>query len=71
MEATDAREREPQDPLAKWPGGGRLPPVKDADEYLRRIREGVRNRPDLYPKMPRVLPEGSAARLLDEERGDR
>ena len=71
MQATDAHEREPQDPLAKWRGQRRLPPVNDADEYLRRIREGARNRPDLYPKMPRVLPEGSAARLLDEERGDR
>ena len=71
MNATDVREREPQDPLAKWRGRGRLPLAKDADEYLRRIREGARNRPHLYPKMPRVLPEGSAARLLDEERGDR
>lgn len=70
MKATDAREW-PQDPLAKWRGRGRLQAVKDADDYLRRIREGARNRPDLYPKMPRVLPEGSAARLLDEERGDR
>ena len=35
------------------------------------VRVGAPNRPDLYPKMPRVLPEGTAARLLDEERGER
>lgn len=71
MKETGARERKPQEPPAKWRGRGRLPAVRDADDYLRRTREGARNRPDLYPKMPRVLPEGSATRLLDEERGDR
>ncbi len=35
------------------------------------VRVGAPNRTDLYPKMPRVLPKGTAARLLDEERGER
>ncbi len=35
------------------------------------VRVGAPNRPDLYPRMPRVLPEGSATRLLDEDRGER
>ena len=71
MKATDAREREPEDPLAKWRGRGRLLVGKDVDAYLQRIRGGARNRPELYPRMPRVLPEGTVARLLNEERGER
>ena len=35
------------------------------------VRLGMPNRPDLYPRLPPVLPEGSAAKLLDEERGGR
>jgi hypothetical protein len=34
-------------------------------------RVGRPNRPDLYPALGRVLPEGAAAELLDEERGAR
>jgi prevent-host-death family protein len=29
------------------------------------------HRPGLYPRLPAVTPPGTAARLLDEERGDR
>ena len=29
------------------------------------------NHPGLYPRLPSVTPPGTAARLLDEERGDR
>ncbi|HWW94253.1 MAG TPA: type II toxin-antitoxin system prevent-host-death family antitoxin [Vicinamibacteria bacterium] len=36
-----------------------------------RARVGLPNRPDLYPALGRVMPPGSAARLLDEERGER
>ena len=35
------------------------------------VRLGGRNHPGLYPLLPSVLPPGEAARLLDEERGDR
>ncbi len=27
--------------------------------------------PGLYPELPKIVPEGTAKRLLDEERGDR
>jgi antitoxin (DNA-binding transcriptional repressor) of toxin-antitoxin stability system len=36
-----------------------------------RVRLGQPNRADLYPALGPVLPAGSAARLLDDERGDR
>ncbi len=32
---------------------------------------GAANRPELYAPLPAVAPEGTAARLLDDERGDR
>lgn len=35
------------------------------------VRLGEPNRPGLYPVLPSVTPPGTAARLLDEERGDR
>ena len=35
------------------------------------VRPGTGNRGVKYPKMKRVLPLGTAQRLLDEERGDR
>ena len=35
-----------------------------------RARQGSGNRPDLYPALEPVLPEGEAARLLDMERGE-
>lgn len=35
------------------------------------VRLGAPNRADLYPRIPRVLPPGTAQRLLDEERGER
>jgi antitoxin (DNA-binding transcriptional repressor) of toxin-antitoxin stability system len=34
-------------------------------------RLGPANRADLYPTLEPILPEGEAARLLDEERGQR
>ena len=42
-------------------------------EYARRggVRIGGPNRPDLYPRLPRAVPEGMAAKLLDEQRGER
>jgi len=36
-----------------------------------RARLGMPNRPDLYPALGAVMPAGSAAKLLDEERGER
>jgi antitoxin (DNA-binding transcriptional repressor) of toxin-antitoxin stability system len=36
-----------------------------------RVRVGAPNRPDLYPDLGRVLPEGTALRWLDESRADR
>lgn len=36
-----------------------------------RARVGQPNRPDLYPALASVVPPGSAAKLLDEERGER
>ena len=36
-----------------------------------RVRIGAPNRPDLYPELKQVLPEGTALRWLDESRGDR
>jgi antitoxin (DNA-binding transcriptional repressor) of toxin-antitoxin stability system len=36
-----------------------------------RARVGLPNRPDLYPSLGPVMPPGSAAKLLDEERGAR
>lgn len=36
-----------------------------------RARLGLPNRPDLYPALGPVLPKGSAAKLLDDERGER
>jgi antitoxin (DNA-binding transcriptional repressor) of toxin-antitoxin stability system len=36
-----------------------------------RARVGPPNHPDLYPALGPVMPPGSAAKLLDEERGKR
>jgi antitoxin (DNA-binding transcriptional repressor) of toxin-antitoxin stability system len=36
-----------------------------------RVRLGMANRPELYRALPAVLPAGLAAKLLDEERGER
>lgn len=36
-----------------------------------RARLGLPNRPDLYPALGGVMPPGSTAKLLDEERGER
>ena len=35
------------------------------------IRLGGPNHPGLYPELPPLAPEGTAQRLIDEERGDR
>jgi antitoxin (DNA-binding transcriptional repressor) of toxin-antitoxin stability system len=51
-------------------GAERYPGLED---MARRgmIRLGESNRPGLYPRLEPVAPPGTAARLLDEERGDR
>ena len=36
-----------------------------------RLRPGSVNEPDLYPALPRRTAKGTAARLLDEEQGER
>jgi hypothetical protein len=36
-----------------------------------RVRVGLPNSPDAYPALGPAMPRGSAARLLDEERGER
>ena len=36
-----------------------------------RVRIGARNRPNLYPSLEPLLPEGSAEELLDWVRGER
>lgn len=36
-----------------------------------RVRLGEPNRPDLYRTHPRIAPDGTAERFLDEERGER
>lgn len=36
-----------------------------------RARLGMANRPDLYRRLTPAMPPGSAAKLLDEERGSR
>lgn len=36
-----------------------------------RVRPGGGNAPELYPVLPAIAPEGTAVRLLDEERGER
>lgn len=53
-----------------------LPEATAYPELVRRARSGMArlgapNRADLYPRMPRSLPSGTALRLLDEERGER
>lgn len=35
------------------------------------VRLGAPNRPDLYPRMPRVVADGEAARMIRESRGER
>ena len=35
------------------------------------VRLGAPNHPGLYPTLPRLVPPGTAKRLLDEERGER
>lgn len=36
-----------------------------------RLRRGTGNSPEVYPALAGVAPEGTAARLLDQERGER
>ena len=36
-----------------------------------KVRLGAPNRPDLYPELGKILPDGTALRWLDESRGDR
>ncbi len=55
---------------------GYAQPPKDAHPGLlelarqRRATLGAPNDPALYPKVPPLLPDGSASRLLDELRGN-
>ena len=55
------------------PGGGGMEQYPALADLARRgqVRLGEPNRPGLYPVLPAVTPPGTAARLLDEERGDR
>lgn len=46
------------------------PALLDAVEQGR-VRLGMANRPELYRPLAPVMPAGSAAKLLDEERGNR
>jgi hypothetical protein len=57
----------------KKPGTGVESPYLELVELARRgkARLGAANRADLYPALAPALPEGEAARLLDEERGER
>ena len=53
-----------------------LPEAAAYPELVRRarsgkVRLGAPNRADLYPRVSRSLPPGTARRLLDEERGER
>ena len=36
-----------------------------------KARLGAANRPDLYPPLPALLPEGEMMKLLSQERGER
>ncbi len=66
-----------RDETAAWPHQrSRSPEVVAYHELVRRarsgkVRLGAPNRADLYPRMSRSLPSGTARRLLDEERGER
>jgi antitoxin (DNA-binding transcriptional repressor) of toxin-antitoxin stability system len=55
------------------PGGIPADQYPALAEMARRglVRLGKPNHPDLYPRLAPFAPEGTAARLLDEERGDR
>jgi antitoxin (DNA-binding transcriptional repressor) of toxin-antitoxin stability system len=57
----------------RQPGAAADTPYPGLVEHARRgnARLGAANRPDLYPSLDPVLPEGEAARLLEEERGER
>lgn len=46
-------------------------PLLSAAAREGKIRLGAPNRPDLYPKLGKILPDGTALRWLDESRGDR
>jgi len=48
-----------------------LYPLLSAAAREGKVRLGAPNRPDLYPKLGKILPEGTALRWLDESRGDR
>lgn len=54
-------------------GGPRadLPPGLAEMARQGRVRVGLPNEPGLYESQPRLLPEGRALELLDEDRGER
>jgi prevent-host-death family protein len=58
-------------PLGYGAAAGDLHPGLLELARQRRATMGAPNVPELYPKLPRLLPEGGAARLLDELRGER
>jgi antitoxin (DNA-binding transcriptional repressor) of toxin-antitoxin stability system len=57
----------------RQPGSRLAVPYPQLSEAVRRgeARLGRPNRPDLYPALGRVMAPGAAARLLDQERGER
>lgn len=57
-------------PPGGGPGAGEYPALADLARRGQ-IRLGEPNRPGLYPALPAVTRPGTAARLLDEERGER
>jgi antitoxin (DNA-binding transcriptional repressor) of toxin-antitoxin stability system len=46
-------------------------PLLTAAAQEGKVRLGAANRPDLYPKLDKVTPDGLALELLDWARGDR
>lgn len=46
-------------------------PLLSAAAREGKVRLGAPNRPDLYPRLGKILPDGTALRWLDESRGDR
>jgi antitoxin (DNA-binding transcriptional repressor) of toxin-antitoxin stability system len=46
-------------------------PLLTAAARQGQVRLGAPNRPDLYPKLGKIFPSGTALRWLDESRGDR
>jgi antitoxin (DNA-binding transcriptional repressor) of toxin-antitoxin stability system len=58
---------------APQPGAAPAEPYPKLARLVRqgKVRPGGGNAPELYPVLPAIAPAGTAARLLDEERGER